>query len=215
MKRWLMLLLLICIPMRATADTMTLAELKVASPQSATFMVDGEEVSVPIILPQADRMPILHCDYLVVDVAALHSAYSDFDMNGRLGYQLLPEAKDETETLWLRGGTAQDCSIPSTRPMEFVREMLRAANADTDVRSERLLASQGDHHLAAKAVNVNGRSRQTESIDLNRRREYPGRYFVLLELYIEGVSVFSRASKEIFLSRYSPCINICFYRTQA
>ena len=204
MKRWLMLLLLICIPVCAIADTMTLAELKVASPKSATFMVDGEEVSVPIILPQADRMPILYCDYLAIDAAALHSAYPDYDMNGRLGmnqgYQLLPEAKGETETLWLRDGTAQDCSIPSTRPMEFIQETLRAANVVVDVRIERLLASQGNYHLAAKAVNVNGRSRQVESMDLNRRIEYPGRYFLLLEQYIDEVPVFSRASKPYMMA---------------
>lgn len=201
MKRWLMLLLLICIPVCATADTMILAELKAASPQSVTFMVDGETVSVPILLPQADRMPVLHCDYLVVNEDSLQSAYPDADIDpfGLLGMnqglERLPVTKIELEELWLRDGKAQACNISPKRPIEFIREVLSAADIDADVRSARLLASQGKYYPASKIVNVNGRTRQVLSIDLGRRVEYPGRYFVLLEQYIEGIPVFSRASK--------------------
>lgn len=206
MKRWLMLLLLICIPMCATADAMTLAELKAASPQSVTFFVDGTAVSVPIILPQSDRMPILHCDYLVADEASLQSAYPDanVDRYGMLGMnqglQQLPVSKVELEELWVRDGKAQDCSISPKRPIEFVREVLNVAEVDADVRSARLLASQGKYYPTSKTVTVNGRNREVLSIDLNRRVEHPGRYFVLLEQYIEGVPVFSRASKPYMMA---------------
>ena len=59
----------------AQAETVTLQTLRATAPASVQFTIDGTIYDVPVILPEADTLPVLRCRSVVFDTTDLRQRY--------------------------------------------------------------------------------------------------------------------------------------------
>ena len=71
----LILTLSICACSFAESNTVTFSELKVQAPESVSFTIGGEVYDAPVILPEAEEIPLLVCKHQTFDTANLWETY--------------------------------------------------------------------------------------------------------------------------------------------
>lgn len=56
-------------------DTVALAELKATAPENVSFTIDGEAYDAPVVLPEAEEIPLLLCKHTAFDTSDLRQKY--------------------------------------------------------------------------------------------------------------------------------------------
>ena len=65
----------VCACSFAEGSTVTLAELKATAPESVSFTIGSEVYDAPVVLPEAEEIPLLVCQYQTFDTTNLREKY--------------------------------------------------------------------------------------------------------------------------------------------
>lgn len=152
MKKFISLLVLIAMMMSAVMANaiaaeggITLAELKEQVPQSVSFTINGESNDVPVILPEANTLPVLYAKQILLHPNAMEYTPQDtttmqIQPSVLFSISAAPEGKSKrypfanAEWLLLDQEMPENNLLLPSRPLEKAKEMLQALGANVDLR---------------------------------------------------------------------------------
>lgn len=152
------------------AQAETFAEMKNSIPTTATFIIDGQEVTAPVLVPDVDTLPIGYSCPLNPGKAQMKEIFgkelTDID-SGHLGVTVnrSKEKKDwemNAARVFMEDGVAPNSSIAPERAEQVFFEILEKSELGLSFRAEKTLARSGAYKTHTVKIDYSGKEEWIE-----------------------------------------------------
>lgn len=144
----------------------TFSQMKASIPETVTFTIDGEEVEVPVILPDVDELPIGYLCPLKVDKEKMQDLFGNTVAQIDTGRLILevgePFAKHGGAAVYLESGIAPLVDAAPERAGQLFLEIVEQSGLPLAYKVEKTLARSGGFEKKEVEVSLVGKEEETK-----------------------------------------------------